>query len=52
MKADAIFSESAARDLREGRTERLTSESFAVTRVEIAHQLHGLASAVLGKVRQ
>ncbi|SRR6266480_3362963 len=48
MKADAIFSESAARDLREGRTERLTSESFAVIRViKIAHQLHGLASAAL-----
>ena len=53
MKADAIFSESAARDLREGRTERLTSESFAVIRgIKIAHQLHGLASAALGKVRQ
>src|SRR6266567_1232369 len=41
-----ILSERAAGDLREGRTERLTSESFAVIRViKIAHQLHGLASA-------
>src|SRR5205823_8018864 len=41
-----ILSERAAGDLREGRTERLTSESFAVIRVtKIPHQLHGFASA-------